>query len=233
VGELFFDGLVKAVKARNDELEAKDSKQKQAIVGILADEFDPLTERMVDLLEEAGLIYREVEVSHGPDRQYRRFCPHFAALVAARAFAGTGRGTSSASIVEAIELPAEKHPVRRTFKTIFGRDDVRQTLKLDLPPCQKCHTPRENEKQRFCQQCGNRLADELIYNRIMALELNKIPSLTPFLVDRVSASSFRTVGELRAARDPGSELRKVTSIGVKRSNLILNRVEDYVEEIMS
>ena len=74
--------------------------------------------------------------------------PHLAALIAARAFSGGARGTSPGGIVEFIERPSEKHPVRRTFKTIFAKQGVEETLKLDLPPCQACNTPRESEKQR-------------------------------------------------------------------------------------
>ena len=67
VGEKFFDGVVEALKQRNDEL--LDKGLKQTTFGITADDFDPLTTRMVDLLAEAGLLYKEEEVSHGPDRQ--------------------------------------------------------------------------------------------------------------------------------------------------------------------
>jgi hypothetical protein len=231
VGERFFEGVVDALRERNDELASKGLKQ--TTIGISAEDFDPLSTRMIDLLAEAGLLYKEEEVSHGPDRQYRRFTPHFAALIAARAFSGGGRGTSSGKIVEVIGRPSEKHPVRRNFKTVLASQGIQETLKLDLPPCQQCHTARESEKQRFCQNCGTRLVDELIFNRIMAMEITLVPGLSPFLAARVQSANIRTVGELKALQDPGTELRKILKIGEARSTKIIDKVEAYVSEMMS
>ncbi|MBY5805571.1 ATP-binding protein [Rhizobium leguminosarum] len=229
-GETLFESVVEGVKEANDKL--SDKKTKQALVGIQDEEFDPLSERMMDLLTEAGLLFRETAVSHGPERQYRRFSPHLAALIAARAFSGGARGNSATAIVEFIERPAEKHPVRRNLKKLLETKGVAD-LKLDLPPCQACNTPRETDKQRFCQHCGTRLADELIYNRIMALDVTKVPALSSFLISKLRTSNFRTVGDIRAVRDPGSELRKLKDIGEARSNKILAKVESYVDEMMS
>ncbi|WP_158873915.1 ATP-binding protein [Antarcticirhabdus aurantiaca] len=231
VGERFFNGVVEAIRDHNEGLVEKG--QKQVAIGIDASEFDSLTTRMVDLLSEAGLLSREQEVSHGPDRRYRRFIPHFAALIAARTFSAGSRGTSAAAIVKFIERPDSKHPVRRTFETVLKQQKVRGPLKLDLPACQACGAPRQNEKQRFCQHCGNRLTDELIYNRIMAMGMPSVPGLTPFLSEKLQGSGIRTIGELLASRDPGSDLRKILDIGPARSMRIIQRVESYIDEAMS
>jgi len=231
VGESFFDGVVSAMKDRNGEL--KEKNEKATVLGIEAEDFDPMTSRMVDLLAEAGLLYKEEAVSHGPDRQYRRFIPHLAALIAARAFSPRERGTSLLSIVEFISRPNEKHPVRRKFTTVFADQGVKESLKLDLPPCQACGEPRNSEKQKFCQNCGTKLVDELIYSRIMAMQINGVPGLTPFLISKMESASIRTVGALRALQDPGSELRKIHLIAQARSDRILTKVEEYVDEMMS
>lgn len=231
VGERFFDGVVAAMTHRNEELKAK--REKATVLGIEADDFDPLSSRMIDLLAEAGLLYKEEDVSHGRDRQYRRFTPHLAALIAARAFSVGERGTSLGSIVEFIQRPNEKHPVRRKFTTVFNAQGISETLKLDLPPCQNCQTPRSNEKQKFCHNCGNKLVDELIYNRIMAMEINGVPGLTPFLISKLQSANIRTVGALRALQDPGTELRKIHAIAQARSGQILAKVEAFVDEMMS
>ncbi|MER8734255.1 hypothetical protein NKH28_31405 [Mesorhizobium sp. M1227] len=231
VGEKFFDGVVAAMTARNEELKGK--REKATVLGIEAKEFDPLSSRMVDLLAEAGLLHREEEVSHGRDRTYRRFTPHLAALIAERAFSPGERGTSLGNIVEFIARPNEKHPVRRNFTTLFSAQGINETLKLDLPPCQNCQTPRNAEKQKFCQNCGSKLVDELIYNRIMAMEINGVPGLTEFLIRKMESANIKTVGALRALQDPGTELRKIHSIAQARSDRILTKVEDYVDEMMS
>lgn len=224
--------MVEALKERNEELFDKNSKQ--TIVGISADSFDPLSTRMVDLLGEAGLLYRDrEEVSHGPDRQYQRFVPHLAALIAARAFTGGGKGTSPSKIVDFIERPSEKHPLRRTIKSIFVKQKIEENLKLDLPPCKACGTTRENEKQKFCQNCGNRLVDELIYTRIMGMQISLVPGVPLSLAKRVQGGNIHTIGDLRALRDPGTELRKILGIGKVKSNKVLTGVEAHIDEMMS
>ncbi|MDT3380214.1 zinc ribbon domain-containing protein [Labrys neptuniae] len=231
VGEKFFDGIVGAMTARNEELKGK--REKATVLGIEAKEFDPLSTRMVDLLAEAGLLHREEDVSHGRDRTYRRFTPHLAALIAERAFSSGERGTSLSSIVEFISRQNEKHPVRRNFTTLFAAQGINETLKLDLPPCQNCQTPRNTEKQKFCQNCGSKLVDELIYNRIMEMEINRVPGLTEFLIRKMEGANIKTVGALRALQDPGTELRKMHGIAQARSDRILTKIEEYVDEIMS
>ncbi|TBA54331.1 zinc ribbon domain-containing protein [Rhizobium ruizarguesonis] len=231
VGEKFFDGIVAAMSARNEEL--KEKRHKATVLGIDTEEFDPLSSRMVDLLAEAGLLYREEDVSHGRGRTYRRFIPHLAALIAERAFSPGDRGTSLANIVDFISRPNEKHPVRRHFTTLFAAQGISETLKLDLPPCQNCQTPRSGEKQKFCQNCGSKLVDELIYNRIMGMEIKVVPGLTDFLIRRVEGANIKSVGALRALQDPGTELRKMRGIAQARSDRILSKVEAYVDEMMS
>ena len=231
VGEKFFDGIVAAMTARNEELKGK--REKATVLGIEAKEFDPLSSRMVDLLAEAGLLHREEDVSHGRDRTYRRFTPHLAALIAERAFSPGERGTSLGNIVDFISRQNEKHPVRRNFTTLFSAQGINETLKLDLPPCQNCQTQRNTEKQKFCHNCGSKLVDELIYNRIMAMEISGVPGLTEFLIGKMESANIKTVGALRALQDPGTELRKMRGIAQARSDRILTKIEEYVDEMMS
>ncbi len=229
-GETFFDKAVEGLRDWNDK--NADGSTKQAIIGIQDDELNPLSERMLDLLTEAGLLYPTTDVSHGKGRRYRRFEPHLASLIAERAFSASNRGNSASQVVEFIERPAHKHPLRRSPKTILGRDGF-AGLKLDLPACQNCQTPRENERQRFCHNCGNRLVEELTYNRIMSLDIAGVPSLSTFQKSTLRSSSLKTVGDLRALRDPGTELRKLPRIGPSYSNKILDRIEAYVDEMIS
>lgn len=229
-GETFFDKAVEGIRDWNDE--NSDGSTKQTIIGINDEELSPLSERMIDLLTEAGLLYPMTEVSHGRGRRYRRFEPHLASLIAERAFSGSHRGNSASQVVEFIERPSHKHPLRRSPKTILGKDGFAD-LKLDLPPCQNCQTPRDNERQRFCHHCGNRLVEELTYNRIMSLDIASVPSLSAFQKTALRGSNLKTVGDLRALRDPGSELRKLPRIGQSYSNKILVRIEAFVDEMIS
>ena len=229
-GETFFQKAVESIRDWNTE--NWTAAEKQTIIGIQDEELSPLTQRMLDLLTEAGLLYPMTEVSHGKGRRYRRFGPHLASLIAERAFSGPLRGNSAGQVVEFIGRPSHKHPLRRSPKTMLGKDGFAD-LKLDLPPCQNCQTPRNNEKQRFCSNCGNRLVEELTYNRIMALDISSIPSLSTFQKTTLRDSNLKTVGDLRALRDPGSELRKLPRIGPSYSHKILMKIEAFVDEMIS
>jgi hypothetical protein len=65
---------VDAIKQANEELSEK-REEKQLLLGIEKDDFRGLSKRMVQFLNEAGLIYEHPDVSHGEGRVYRRFRP--------------------------------------------------------------------------------------------------------------------------------------------------------------
>ena len=97
-GREFLDRAIDAIKQANEELVEKRD-EKQLLLGIEKEDLRGLSNRMVQFLNEAGLIYEHPEVSHGEGRTYRRFTPHLAALIAARTFAGGSRsGAPSATV---------------------------------------------------------------------------------------------------------------------------------------
>ncbi|MCK1607255.1 zinc ribbon domain-containing protein [Bradyrhizobium sp. 166] len=230
IGEELFNGIVRAVGSSNEEL--VDKKEKQLLIGIDAT-LTPLQRRMIDLLVEAGLLYEHPEVSHGgPERRYRRFTPHIAALIAVRAFSGKSRGFSPAATVEFLRRRSTKHPVRRVIATLLPSDEL-TALKLDLPACQVCGTPRMNDTQRFCHACGSKLADPSTFFQLMGLPISKVTNLTEWQRERVHDHGLRTIGDLLSLSDPGTELRKIPLVGNVRAQKILSGVEDYVDEFLS
>lgn len=80
---------------------------------------------------------------------------------------------------------------------------------------------------------SKRKSTELTYNRIMSLDIASVPSLSAFQKSTLRSSNLKTVGDLRALRDPGSELRKLPRIGQSYSSKILVRIEAFVDEMIS
>lgn len=228
-GRELFDAIIDVMRTANVDL----VDERQLLIGIERSDFSPLTERMVKLLVEAGLLYEHPEVSHGgPDRTYRRFTPHIAALMAVRAFSGRSRGQSATAIVDFLNSRPVKHPIRRKLNTLLSEQSLAQ-IRIDLPACQKCGTKRVNEDQKFCHNCGAQLSDSSLFSRLMSLAFAQVPGLTPFLRSGMTKQGIKTIGDLLALDDPGTELRKTKYIGVQRSNKILIAVQAYIDEFLT
>jgi hypothetical protein len=230
-GEAVFRYFVNELKAANRD--SLSRREKQLIVGVTGMESSVMVARLFDLLVEAGLLFKHPHVSHGPDRSYERYTPHLAALFEARAFS-VEKGSSPRQVVDAMRLRNSKHPLRRSVPSLQAVGEITD-LKFDLPPCAKCATSRVTEGQRFCHNCGSELIDASTFSNCMALLLSDIPGLTQWQRERIKSElpQLKTIGDLLAHQDPGTELRKIHRVGQRRATRILEVVEGYVEEFLS
>jgi hypothetical protein len=232
-GEKVFNTIIRELKGSNEDLIAKD--EKQLLVGVTVPEERALVTRLFNLLTEAGLLYEHRQVSHGgPDRTYQRFTPHLSALLQIRAFSGKERGSSPAQIVAFLQRKSSKHPLRRSMSTLLSEEEL-STLRLDLPPCAKCGIERLSEQQRFCHNCGSELLDSSTFYSCMSIPLREIPGLTGWQLERMSETlpDFKSIGDLLAHQDPGTELRKIHRVGQRRAEKIIAVITGYVEEFLS
>lgn len=230
-GEMFFNKVVEAVRHANESLAEKS--EKQIVFGLETAGLDVLLNRMINLLIEAGLLFEQTQVSHGgPDRTYRRLIPHFSSLVAVRAFSGKSRGGQARQIVEFLSRPLTKHPVRRKVDSVLDAESL-SALRLDLPACQVCSTPRLSESQKFCHACGSKLVDDSTFTRCMDLSFDEVPHLTKWARQRLKDHDIRKIGDLMTLQDPGTELRKIYMVGAVRAERIVTAVESYVDEFLS
>lgn len=227
-GEQVFEASVNALKIENEA--ANDGTTKQILLGISADEITAIPARMIKLLVEAGLFFETTAVSHGPKRSYRRFIPHLAALIAARAFAERSRGSSSSQTVAFLERRPAKHPLRRSLQTLLP---TIAELHFDLPPCQNCNAPRISDDQRFCHQCGSQLADDSTFATLMKLPISEVTNLSEKARKNIQDIGIKTIGELLAYEDPGSKLRQIHMVGQTRAEQYIQRVEAYIDEFLS
>lgn len=233
VGGFVFARIVDDLKATNGLSLASSPPEKQMVVGISDTANLPHAERMLSLLLEAGLLHETQSVSHGKERTYRRFLVNLAVLLDSRAFSSESRGTSARQIVDIIEnVPSAKHPLRRKIDTLLGQEKA--NLEIDLPPCTHCNEPRLSPTQRFCHNCGSQLADASAFVECMKVKLVDVPGLTSWQREKINdLESIRTIGDLLAMQDPGTELRRIPLVGEKRASKIVRLVTGYVDDFLS
>ena len=231
LGRELFDKIADSVADGNQAL--IDGQTRQLTIGVDASGINgkPYVDRMLRLLEEAGMLYKLPTVSHG-DRDYLRFVPHTAALQARRAFSRRG-AFSPKFTVELLQRPDEKHPVRRSMTTLL--DSVKlDALGLDLPNCVVCGSKRV-EGAKYCYSCGAKLTDESTYDRLMLTPLSDVPGLTLWQREKLSQSPSvpKTVGEFIALQDRGTALRTIRHIGRMRAKTVIDAVEEFLNEYLS
>ncbi len=225
----FYTKIIKDISKENKGL--INDRINQIRIGIQHSEQNLFVDRMIKLLIEVGLLHYIESVSHGEDRDYDRFMPHLSSLINNKAFS-TGRGFSAQKIVEAITFKSSKHPLRRKIETLLDKD-VLKNLKLDLPLCQSCQTPRLTESQKFCHSCGKPLVEQSTFESCMEIQIEALP-LTQWQKDRVSKeTNISKVKDFFTLQDPGSELRKAYGIGKIKSKKIHDIVLQEVEEFLS
>ncbi|WP_367753792.1 hypothetical protein [Flavobacterium sp. WC2430] len=226
VGFTFFETIVEELTKLNKEL--IDSRN--LIVGVETHS-NRMVERMTQFLNEAGLLYKySSSVSHGENREYMRYTPHIIFLLKAKAF-NSSRGFDTKKILQKLLSAEKKQPLRRKFETLLKEADI-DNLKLNLPPCSNCSAIRIEENQRFCHKCGFELVNPSAYESCMNLDVSEIP-FTRFQAEAVNQANFRKIRDFYYVQNPVSELRKVKQIGGKRSQDILKRVVDVVDEFLA
>ena len=231
VGKELSERMVKDLSEENAKLAG--GVEKQVVIGIQKDASlaKPMVERMLSLLQEAGIIYNVHSVKHGPEREYERYIPHYALLIRARAFSFS-RGTSHRNTVLFIERKSVQHPTRRTIKTLLPPEKI-DSLHPNLPPCQNCHADRISEEQKFCHNCGKPLISKSVFETLLAIPIAQLP-LSAFIKKKIKEeTTLKTISDFISAQDPASDLRDARGIGKKRSERTIDVVNSYIDGFLN
>ncbi|CAH6937801.1 conserved hypothetical protein [Vibrio chagasii] len=231
-GDKVFNKICSDLKEVNDS--KNEEKLKQLLFGINGIDNDPYVERMFNLLVEAGLLYEiDSDVSHGEDRDYKRFIPHIAALLNIKTFLSKGTASSAKIALERLQFKSTKHPIRRTKDSILKSSGVNE-LKFNLPSCSSCNTERISQNQKFCHNCGAELIDISSFDQCMSIPLADITGLTPWMRDKIKNEipKFETIGDFVTSQDPSKVLRQAEQIGQKRAEKIILLATTFVDEFL-
>lgn len=225
IGETFLNSILSEVKAFN--YEKTQSEEKVISIGI--SDIDNKAERMIKFLIEAGLLYEQDEVSHGPGRKLRRFIPHISLLVNTKSIIKS-RGFKASDILDVLNNKKPPQPVRRKFNKLLSNDDI-SSLVLNLPPCPSCQSQRIAEGQKFCHICGSELVDGSIFKKCMAQKLLEIP-LTPFQKRVIAETPYETIEDVISSSDTAAELRRIKGVGKVHSERIVNKIVSWANEFL-
>lgn len=229
-GKNLSNAMVAALVEENEKL--REGTEKQVLIGLTRDDdlAKPMIERMLNLMQEAGIIYGRHPVKHGDGREYDRYIPHYALLIRSRAFAFS-RGTSHRNTVAFIERKNEKHPLRRKIRSLLPGNLV-DSITPDLPPCQNCGTSRLSEDQKFCHNCGKPLINKSVFESLLNMPVDQLP-LTDFLKKKMKdETQLRKISDFISLQDPASDLRQAHGIGPKRSERIVSVVNGYITDFL-
>ncbi len=235
VGTKLIGAILNELASKNKSL-LIESKQ-QFILGVLQeDENDKNVALTVRLLEETGLLYRTHPVKHGQtsngSRTYDRFIPHFTLLINEGAYQ-VGKAGYITNFSNSINLPKEKHPLRKnSFKEFLTKSDI-SSLSLDLPVCSSCGNPRASEEQKFCMFCGAELINRSTFEELTSKKISELP-LTNWLKEKIEEETrIETIADIISATNPAQELRRAKGVGEKRASKVIEEASRLMEEFLS
>lgn len=186
----------------------------------------PAVDRVLSLLEYAGILRRGDTISRGEKGVFQRFTVHYALILSENALS-LGRSFRVSDATLALARRTSHAFVRRSIGNLLG-DDYLANLTLELPPCDNCGADRISEDARFCMRCGKPLKDASIYEELLRAPLERLP-LTPSKLEGITQhTSLRTVQDV-ILDDDGKALRSVPYIGPVWSG----RIRRYAQEFVS
>lgn len=222
VGKELESALVRTLRIYN-KLQTTASKKAQ-IVGI-EEPLPPELQRMLNLLEYAGIVRNVGTVSRGVKGRFARYAVHYALLVTENALS-LGKSYSTAQVVDSLKTQ-DAHAFARIKPTALLGDGFEARCTLELPPCASCGTPRVSEEQHFCLKCGAELKNVSVYEELLRASIDRLPLTTNKLTGIRGHTTLRTIQDV-LLDDEAQQLRKVPYIGPVWSARIRTYAEEYV-----
>lgn len=198
-------------------------RQKTPTVALPEPIVQPL-DRIIGLLEYAGIFRKRRTVSRGVKGVFQRFDIHYALLINDNALS-LGKSFTAQDIVDALEAPPSHAFVRSKPETLLGRDYA-ERCSLDLQPCTKCGTPRTSPDARFCTQCGAPLPAISIYDSLLHASVDQLP-LTAKKITDLRDAGIETVQDI-LLDDEMTKIRSISYIGEVWAARIRTAADEFV-----
>ncbi len=227
IGYEFYDKIINEV----EEVNKSNPSEKKVHLGILQDESQVKSSRMIKFLIEAGLLYQIQSLSDGSDRVFDRYIPHYLFLINARVFTHT-KGFNTKSMLESISKKTDKRPIRKQLSTLLDKSKI-NSLKLDLPSCNKCGTERLSEEQKFCHNCGNPLIGQSTFEATLKVKIKDLP-LPKWQIDAIlKDTKLKTIEDIYTSQNLAKDLKNAKGIGKVRTTNIDKLVRELIEEFLA
>ncbi|WP_433802555.1 hypothetical protein [Actinomycetospora sp. CA-084318] len=183
-------------------------------------------ERMLSMLEYAGVMRDASTVSRGVKGVFQRYDIHYSLIIEANSLS-LGRSFSTNSIVSSLSQRSGHAFVRTTPERLLGKSYEKRCT-LDLAPCQNCGTPRLFEGAKFCMNCGRELSTVSVYDELLKSPIERLPLTKNKLASLTNHTAIKTVNDILLDED-NTQLRKAPRVGPVWSK----RIKRYAEEFVS
>lgn len=202
----------------------QESASRKAKVVAIEQPIDPALQKLLNLLEYAGLVRPSGAVSRGVKGRFSRYTIHYALLLSENAL----RLGKSVAINETVRALRAKNPhaFARTKDVKLLGEGYASRCTLDLPICQNCSAPRVSEEQRFCMRCGQELSDASVYAELLHAPISVLALPDRKLQGIAEQGSLKTVQDI-LLDDELQQLRKVHGIGPVWARKIRTAAEEF------
>jgi len=201
-----------------------DSEWKTSIIALKEPIKAPL-ERILNLLEYAGVIRAGRTVSRGVKGSFQRYSIHSSIIISENTLA-LGKSFAVTDVIKALSQ-TNAHAFARTSGTSLLGRNFESECTLNLPNCKKCSAPRASEEQRFCMRCGSELLGASLYEDLLRQPIEVLP-LTKHKIEGIKThTQIRTIQDI-ILDDEMQSLRRVPKIGPVWSHRIRTLAEEFL-----
>lgn len=206
---------------------ANRTGQTKVVSVLLQEPLPSEIDRILGLLEYAGVVRRSSTLSMGP-KSFRQVVIHYSLLLSNGALA-LGRNPSVELAVQGLtRRDSSPARVRRTLTSLLGKEFLNR-CKLNMAACQRCGTPREIPEARFCSHCGAPLSEASIYEELLSTSIEKLP-ISQKQLDRVMAAGQVSTVQDILTDEENAKLLAADYIGPKRALQIKAIAEEFIYE---
>ena len=213
--------IIKELKRHNKSCSLK---QKTVVVGI-AEPIEPELDKILALLEYAGIVRSIDTVSWNNNQSYRRYSVHYALLIEKNALSLIGNYPLS-MLITTFTKHEHKNFLQSRGTQLLGNDFQTKCI-LDLAPCQNCGADRAYDEAKFCVECGRQLSDVSIYEELLKNSVDKLPLPRKKLALLKEHSSIKIVQDILMDNE-NQQVRKIKGIGPIWASRIRNAAEEFV-----
>lgn len=182
-------------------------------------------ERMLNMLEYAGVVRKADSVSRGVKGRFQRYTIHTAIVIAENALV-LGKSYPLSNLIDALRLRVS-HAFSRTKPTSLLGVGFEERCTLALPPCKKCGTARVAEEQHFCMKCGSELSDASVYEELLRTPIQHLPLTQKKIEGILQHTTIRTVHDLLIDEER-QDIRKVRGVGPLWAKRIRTIAEEFI-----
>jgi hypothetical protein len=198
---------------------------KKAVVIGIHSPLDQELQRILGLLEYAGIVRNFGTISRGVKGVFQRYRLHYSIVLDENCL-NLGQNRAIDNVVASIRS-RDAHAFARGRGTTLLGEDYQAKCILDLAPCPKCNAPRLSDDARFCMKCGTQLVDTSVYERLLNTSIDELPLTERRIATIKSNSPIRTVQDILVDEE-STLIRGVPGIGPVWAARIRTLAEEYV-----